>query len=83
MRRFWQIGIQKITELNKERFMKYKSYAQATCGIRVSKGSVKRLAGEMKAQEGHAEKIFQETGEVTGMDFSANRKGRAHCCRNW
>jgi hypothetical protein len=38
----------------------------ANCGVRVSKGSVKRLAGEMKAQEGHAEKIFQETGEVTG-----------------
>ena len=34
-----------------------------------------RLAGEMKAQEEHAEKVFQETGEVTGMDFSTSRKG--------
>ena len=33
------------------------------------------VAGEMKAQEEHAEKVFQETGEVTGMDFSGNRKG--------
>ena len=47
----------------------------ANCGIRVSKGSVMRLAGEMKAQEEHAEKVFQETDEVTGMDFSGNRKG--------
>ncbi len=47
----------------------------AKSGIRVSKGSVMRLAGEMKAQEEHAEKVFQETGEVTGMDFSGNRKG--------
>jgi hypothetical protein len=29
----------------------------------------------MKAQKEHAEKVFQETGEVTGMDFSGNRKG--------
>ncbi len=47
----------------------------AKSGIRVSKSSVKRVTVEMKAQEKHAEAVFQETGEVTGMDFSGNRKG--------
>ena len=46
----------------------------AKCGVRVSKRSTERLAGEMKAQERHAEEVFQETGGVTGMDFSASRK---------
>ena len=47
----------------------------AKCGVRVSKGSIMHLAGEVKAQEGHAEKVFQEAGEVTGMDFSPSRRG--------
>ena len=35
-----------------------------------------RIAAEMKAQELESEKIFKDTDEVAGLDFTSNRVGK-------
>ena len=59
MRRFWRIGTQKRIELRTGGVSEIQKLC-AKSGIRVSKSSVKRVAVEMKAQEKHAEAVFQE-----------------------
>ena len=45
-------------------------------GVPISERTVKRIAAEMKAQELASDQIFEETGEVAGLDFTSNRVGK-------
>jgi len=45
-------------------------------GIPISRATVCRIAAEMKAQELASDQIFEETGEVAGLDFTSNRVGK-------
>ena len=45
-------------------------------GISISYSTVQRIAAEMKAQELASDQIFEETGEVAGLDFTSNRVGK-------
>ena len=45
-------------------------------GIPISQRTVNRIAAEMKAQEIESDQIFEETGEIAGLDFTSNRVGK-------
>ena len=47
----------------------------AQSGVPCSDRTVKRLAGEMKLQEQKNDEVFAENGQVSGLDFTPNRKG--------
>ena len=49
-------------------------------GIPISQRTVNRIAAEMKAQELASDQIFEETGEVAGLDFTSNRVGKCGRC---
>ena len=48
----------------------------AQSGVPCSAITVKRIAGEMKLQEQVNDLIFAETGQVSGLDFTPNKKGK-------
>ena len=49
-------------------------------GIPISRATVNRIAAEMKAQEiEESDQIFEETGEVAGLDFTSNKVGMDPC----
>ncbi len=45
-------------------------------GIPCSERTLRRISAEMKAQELASDQIFEETGEVAGLDFTSNRVGK-------
>ena len=47
----------------------------AQSGVPCSGITVKRIAGEMKLQEQKNDEVFAENGQVSGLDFTPNRKG--------
>jgi hypothetical protein len=72
IKQFWdyekkQIKHGKIFEIRK---------LSAQSGVPCSDRTVKRLAGEMKLQEQKNDEVFAETGQVGGLDFTHNKKGK-------
>ena len=70
IKQFWnyekkQIQYGKIIEIRK---------LSAQSGVPCSKGTVMRIAGEMKLQEQINDIVFEETGQVGGLDFTPNKK---------
>jgi hypothetical protein len=47
----------------------------AQSGVPCSGITVKRIAQEMKLQEQKNDEVFAENGQVSGLDFTPNRKG--------
>ena len=47
----------------------------AQSGVPCSQRTIERIAGEMKLQEQKNDEVFAETGQVSGLDFTPNRKG--------
>ena len=70
IKKFWsfekkQIKHGKIFEIRK---------LSAQSGVPCSDRTVKRIAGEMKLQEQKNDEVFAETGQVSGLDFTPNKK---------
>jgi len=49
----------------------------AASGITVSRRTIQRIVLEMKAEEIGSDKIFKETGDIAGLDFTLNRAENA------
>jgi len=45
-------------------------------GISICQRTINRISAELKAQELASDQIFEETGEVAGLDFTSNRVGK-------
>jgi hypothetical protein len=48
----------------------------AASGVTCGKTGVKDISREMKLQEEFNNTLYVETGQVSGLDFSPNRKGK-------
>ena len=48
----------------------------AKSGMPCSDKTVRRIASEMKLQEQKNDEVFAETGQVGGLDFTHNKKGK-------
>ena len=72
IKQFWnyekkQIMHGKVLEIRK---------LSAESGVPCSERTVKRIAGEMKLQEQMNYEVYAETGQVGGLDFTPNKKGK-------
>ena len=72
VKQFWsyekkQVQCGKTTEIRK---------LSAQSGVPCSKGTVMRIAGEMNLQEQVNDTVFDETGQVGGLDFTPSKKGK-------
>ena len=72
IKRFWNYETKQINHGKVKDIMKLCAASGVTCGKTV----VKDISREMKLQEEFNNTLFVETGQVSGLDFSPNRKGK-------
>ena len=54
----------------------------AQSGVPCSQRTVERIAGEIKLQEQMNDEVFAETGQVSGLDFTPNKRESVEEFRN-